>query len=177
MNPDIIKSAGKKLKLLDIVIHDSRFSRNSAFDPLSYPVKFIQQASVGGKSELVVYENGSKKADRIFRNFITFAIKATTEKNEDEGTKEEELFIIEATFRLDYSILVDLDEKEAIEFSRFNTTHNAWPFWRQFVFQTVNDAHLPKLDVPLMLGIEITEPTSKKMASKKTRKKTKKKNN
>jgi preprotein translocase subunit SecB len=185
MNPDVIKSASKKLKLRDIVLHDFSLNRNNDIDPISYPTKFIQQSNIGGRSDLVIYESeGFKdKKDKIFRNFVTFSIKAIDENLSGESSKNDSqeivIFELEATYRLDYLVVEELNESEINEFAQFNCTHNAWPFWRQFVFQTVNEGHLPRLDIPLMQGFKMRTDTlkgvtskKKKIAKKKTKKKT-----
>lgn len=62
-----------------------------------------------------------------------------------------------------------LTKKEVEEFASFNSVHNAWPFWRQHVFQTINNAHLPSLDIPLMKG-QILEKVKKKTRKKRSTK-------
>jgi len=43
----------------------------------------------------------------------------------------------------------EVDQKALEELARYNAIHNAWPFWRQFVFSAANQAGLPCPEVPL----------------------------
>ncbi|MCO6413347.1 MAG: hypothetical protein J5I92_11420 [Thiogranum sp.] len=87
-------------------------------------------------------------------------IRAVKEGDDDEDDEVEIYFTLEATYRVDYNQKKPLSAEEADEFSKFNSVHNVWPFWRQHVFETLRSADLPKLQVPLMRGM--VEKKSKK---------------
>jgi preprotein translocase subunit SecB len=46
----------------------------------------------------------------------------------------------------------ELDEKALATFANLNGVHNVWPFWRQHVYDIVQRARLPQLDIPLFAG-------------------------
>lgn len=144
MNTDIITQAISKLKLLDIVLHESKLARAPDEDPLLYPSNLAQQNKLSVRTQTITYSDEDAESYNLLRSFVNLGARMVT-KDDDK----KELFKIEATFRVDYLILKDLTEEEIEEFSIHNSVHNVWPFWRQYVFQTVQTAHLPQLNIPL----------------------------
>ncbi|TAN04141.1 MAG: hypothetical protein EPN40_00265 [Rhodanobacteraceae bacterium] len=61
-------------------------------------------------------------------------------------------FVIEATFLVEYEMVAPLGEDALKTFADFNAIHNVWPFWRQHVYDVVQRARLPHVDVPLFAG-------------------------
>ena len=153
MNEDIIASATNKLELLNIVLHETSLERSGDIDPLAYPPDITQQGMLSVKAEEVSYES-KDEAINIFRTYVNFGLRAVHEKDSDDKDDNVEIyFTLEATYRIDYNQIEPLSDEEADEFSKFNSVHNAWPFWRQHVFETVRSADLPRLQVPLMRGM------------------------
>ena len=168
MDKKIITSASNKLKLLDIVLHESSLNRDKDIDPLLYPQNLTQESMLGIVTNALSYKDDEKNGEeeKIFRVYASFGIRVV-DPNNDKKSKKKVYFRIEATYRLDYQILKELTKNEVMEFARFNSVHNAWPFWRQHVYQFVNIAHLPYLDVPLMKG-QVLSKTKKKTKKNKS---------
>ncbi|MEO8460730.1 MAG: hypothetical protein ABI451_09395, partial [Dokdonella sp.] len=61
-------------------------------------------------------------------------------------------FLIEAAFLVEYDVTGALEEDAIAAFANFNAVHNVWPFWRQHVFDIVQRARLPQLEIPLFSG-------------------------
>lgn len=58
---------------------------------------------------------------------------------------------VTARFLLIYQCKQDLSERQ-LEALSDNFVHNAWPFWRQHVFDLVQRSRLPRIEVPLFGG-------------------------
>ncbi len=100
-----------------------------------------------------------EKAD-ILRVIVRFALRVVANGNEDvaaeDVTHDEILHEIEAAFAVSYLMVEQPDEKTLHEFVSFNCVHNAWPFWRQHVFDVLKRASLPLIEVPLFGGRKAT---------------------
>ena len=59
---------------------------------------------------------------------------------------------VAARFLLSYQCKQGLS-KEQLEALSDNFVHNAWPFWRQHVFDLVQRSRLPRIEVPLFGGL------------------------
>lgn len=156
MDKNLIKSATDKLGILDVVLHESALARNNQFDPIALiGMNIGQQSRMGFRAEKVVY-NEEDNPKKLFRVYVDFGVRAVNMDKEGKApdnieNEEDVLFTIEATYRVDYSFEDDLSEKEAEEFSNYNSVHNAWPFWRMYVFNTLKLAGLPQLNIPLQM--------------------------
>jgi len=155
MDKKLIKKATEKLELLNILVDDLKFFRNKNIEIFEYPSTIQQQSLLSINSEVIDFKAESGDFS-ILRVYVTAGVRAidASEKAEDE---EKVLFTIEATHSVDYSLASKLTDEEISEFSNFNSVHNVWPFWRQHVFQVVNSAGLPKINIPLMRGIDVKE--------------------
>jgi hypothetical protein len=163
MDKKLIKSATKKLELLNIVLHEAHLTRNPSHeDASSYPSGLKQQEKLGIQSDEIVYETDKKKFN-LLRVYVSLGNRAVS--SEKQGASPTVFYSIEATFRVDYLVKGELSKGEVREFSEFNSVHNVWPFWRQHVFTTVKIAELPHVDVPLMRGILSSrkKPSAKKI--------------
>lgn len=153
MDKKIIQSTADKIKLKNIVLNNSKLLRNDNIDPLMYPKKMQQQNMYSVYAEEITYESDDGSLD-IFRVYVNFGARAV-ELNDDMDSEIDDpkiLYNIEASYRLDYELLQSLSKEEANEFSKFNSVHNAWPFWREHVYTTLRSADLPMLNIPLMKG-------------------------
>lgn len=63
--------------------------------------------------------------------------------------------VIEADYVVDYRITAELPEEAMKAFAEFNAVHNVWPFWRQHVFDIVDKARLPRIEIPFFAGRKI----------------------
>jgi preprotein translocase subunit SecB len=92
-----------------------------------------------------------------------------------ESKTQKPVIFIDATFLLAYKIenFEGLTQKGFEQFANLNGIYNAWPYWREFVQNTVTRMGLPSLTIPVY---RIVQPKTKKSIERKTaRKKTTKK--
>lgn len=150
MNPDTrakIEKAISALDLVDVVLFDGHFSRYSDF-PETVGASYRQlwkrgvfcrrdDDAASGKEFLVKAELGVRLCD----------------PNTPESDDPECYASIEAAFVAMYTLKEDIDFECLKAFAEINGIHNIWPFWRQFVFDTVQKAKLPHISVPLMAGV------------------------
>ena len=87
------------------------------------------------------------------------------------GSKAQKpVILIDASFVLSYKIesFEGLTQKAFEQFANVNGIYNAWPYWREFVQNTVVRMGLPPLSIPVF---RIVEPAKDKAVKKKVRKK------
>jgi len=92
-----------------------------------------------------------------------------------ESKTQKPVILIDASFLLAYKIenFEGLTQKGFEQFANLNGIYNAWPYWREFVQNTVTRMGLPSLTIPVF---RIVQSTAKKIVKKKVvRKKTKSK--
>jgi preprotein translocase subunit SecB len=87
-----------------------------------------------------------------------------------ENKDSQPVIIIDASFLLSYKIenFEGLTQKGFERFANLNGIYNAWPYWREFVQNTIIRMGLPSLSIPVF---RIVEPLDKKTMSTKTAKK------
>lgn len=89
-----------------------------------------------------------------------------------ESKTRKPVILIDASFLLAYKIenFEGLTQKGFEQFANLNGIYNAWPYWREFVQNTVTRMGLLSLSIPVF---RIVQPKTKKSVGKKTvRKKT-----
>lgn len=150
-NQDLILAATKSLKLRDIQLFSSRFERPGA-DIEPETVKAEQQHKKTVSAAVGEAEIGSGKV-RLFQATVSFGTRVVTSSGDEK--KELVLFLIEADFLVEYEISGDVPEDALKAFAQFNCIHNAWPFWRQHVYDVAQRGRLPHLDIPLLPGMKI----------------------
>jgi len=77
---------------------------------------------------------------------------------ENDDAPEVALYTLEATYAVDYIVISAPEREDLNRFIEFNCPHNAWPFWRQHVYDTLKRASLPVPAIPLFSS----KPTGKK---------------
>lgn len=124
----------------------------------------IQQSSLGVKAEVGEGEVEGRSI-RFLQVTVSLGIRlvAPTERVPDRPV----LFYIEAKFAANYEILEEVDAELVTAFSKFNSVHNVWPFWRQHVYDIAQRGYLPSLDVPLFSGKDLSLPRAQKAAAQK----------
>ena len=87
-----------------------------------------------------------------------------------ESKAQKPVILIDASFLLAYKIenFEGLTQKAFEQFANLNGIYNAWPYWREFVQNTVVRMGLPSLSIPVF---RIVEPRKEKTGKKKVRKK------
>ena len=144
MDKKLIAQASEKLNLLDIVLYESSFKQ---FADSHDQVQLGQQNKLAVRAEIGEAVNSENSSLNFLRVFVDLGIRVNDLSKQNVEPKL--LYQIEATFRIDYELKSNVDETVLTEFAHFNAVHNVWPFWRQFVFTTTNQAHLPCPEIPL----------------------------
>ena len=140
-----VNRAAKKLELRDIVLHTVSLLRGESPDPSLYPSYIKQQLEVKAACYQLLFIDDNQEEIPILRAYVRLEILGFDEDgDEDDGP----LFTISAEYRVDYLINKELTSKEMDAFTSYNVVHNVWPFWRQRVQQTVDEAKLPRVTVP-----------------------------
>jgi hypothetical protein len=86
-----------------------------------------------------------------------------------ENRTQEPVIVIDATFALTYKIdnFEGLTQKGFEQFANLNGIYNAWPYWREFVQNTIIRMGLPSLSIPVFRIVRPPkEKTLKKIKSK-----------
>lgn len=144
MDKELITQASGNLKLLDIVLYESSFKQ---FANSHDQVQLGQQNKLAVRAEIGEAVNNQNNAVNFFRVFVDLGIRVNDLSNPDADSQL--LYQIEATFKIDYELINNVNEEALTQFAHFNAVSNIWPFWRQFVFSTINQAHLPCPEIPL----------------------------
>lgn len=144
MDKGLIVQAAQSLKLHNIVLFESQFKRFAELE---------LQETLGQLNKLSIrFEIRETITDdhpiRLFMVYVDFGVRIVKHPLE-EGREPEPVFQIEAVFQVDFELTGEVEHKALEEFARYNAVHNAWPFWRQFVFSTANQAGLPCPEIPL----------------------------
>ena len=131
----------------------------------------IPEATLGKKSYNISYST-EVQVDRK-NGYIIVTAKFHFEAFTESKTQKP-VILIDASFLLAYKIenFEGLTQKGFDQFANLNGIYNAWPYWREFVQNTVTRMGLPSLTIPVF---RIVQSTAKKNAKKKVRKKTKSK--
>ena len=91
-----------------------------------------------------------------------------------EKKSSEPVLTINALYALAYQLdsFDGLTQEGFEQFANLNGVYNAWPYWREFVQNTVGRMGLPPLTIPVFRIFEpSTKPTDTKRKSKKRKKK------
>jgi hypothetical protein len=92
-----------------------------------------------------------------------------------ENETKEPVIVIDASFVLSYKInnFQGLTQKGFEQFANLNGTYNAWPYWREFVQNTIVRMGLPSLSIPVFRIVE--PPRSKNIRKGDSKRKTEEK--
>lgn len=144
MDKPLIAQAAQRLKLRGIVLFESNLKR---FGEVEAASELGQQNKLAVRGEKAEAREDERKF-QLFQVYVELGSRLVISslQPEQEATP---LFQIEAVFRVDYELTGEVEPDALQEFARFNAVHNVWPFWRQFVFSTANQAGVPCPDVPL----------------------------
>ena len=93
-----------------------------------------------------------------------------------ESKTQKPVILIDASFLLAYKIedFEGLTQKGFEQFANLNGIYNAWPYWREFVQNTVTRMGLPSLSIPVFRIVKTPkeETIKQKLAKKKVTSKT-----
>ena len=140
----LIALAANNLKLRNILLFESNFKRFAELS-LQDPLGLLNKLSISFEIGEAAVED---QLIRVFRVYVDLGVRIVKQPSQ-EGQEPDPVFQIEATFQVDYELTGDVEENALKEFAEYNAVHNAWPFWRQFVFSTAKQADLPCPDIPL----------------------------
>lgn len=144
MDKELVAQAAQNLRLINILLYESNLKR---FGELAASQNLGQLTKQRVKVE-PCETSGQDKTIKLFRVFVELGVRIIDLEN-DFQEDQNAVFQIEATFQVDYELSGDVEQKALEEFAHFNTVHNTWPFWRQYVFNTANQAGLPCPEIPL----------------------------
>jgi hypothetical protein len=143
MDKALIAEAADALRLRTIVVYESSLKRFA---------EIPEQSELGQQNKLSV--RGEKATGieaghdvSLLRVHVDLGVRVVTPAQ--PGGEPTPIFQIEADFLVDYELTADVSDAALQEFARYNAVHNAWPFWRQFVYNTASQAGLPCPVIPL----------------------------
>ncbi len=141
----------------DIALWETSLKRYLEYQPGLHADHITVQSRRGVGAEFLEAEDQDGK-ENYLRALVTLAIRGVfTPPDSDTSHQELDddesvLFELEATFAVVYQMIKQPPEERLDQFVRFNCVHNAWPFWRQHVYDTLKRASLPVPNVPLFSG-------------------------
>lgn len=138
----LCQEAAQALELQDITLFESRFERGD----LSKSEGTLQN------KKAVRYTKATREIEGEEQPFLQVLVSLGTRVVEAGAEEDDEanlLFMIEADYLVEYRIKDEISDDAAKAFAHFNGVHNVWPFWRQHVFNVVEQGRLPHIEVPL----------------------------
>jgi len=130
--------------------------------------------AVSGKKTYEINHSTEVQVDRK-SGYIVVIAKFHFEAFVDSNSTQP-VIIIDASFLLSYKIeyFEGLAQEGFQQFANLNGIYNAWPYWREFVQNTIARMGLPSLAIPVFRIVETTDKKTvrRKTAKKKTGKKT-----
>ena len=161
-NPSLLREATESLKLRDIFLFECHMKRPSPFP--EDPQAEVEQLGRNGV-RLVrdqICEGDGADATEIVQFYVLLGLRLAAQAEEQSPGKEPKdgaeppIFLeIEAEYLVEYQITnTEVSEDALKAFAQFNAVHNAWPFWRQHIFDLRQRGGLPKIEVPLFSGTQ-----------------------
>jgi len=126
----------------------------------------IPEATLGKKT-FAIDHSTEVQVDRKSGYIIVIAkfhFKAFAESKVAKSKVQKPVVVIEASFLLAYKIenFEGLTQEGFEQFANLNGIYNAWPYWREFVQNTIVRMGLPSLSIPVF---RIVEPAEEKVSS------------
>lgn len=153
-NMDVGLMVSNRVQLKDVRLVSSNCNQtpDAALGKKTYDINYSTDVQVNRKSGYVIVI-----AKFHFEAFI-------------ENETPQSVILIETSFILSYTIenFKGLTQKGFEQFANLNGIYNAWPYWREFVQNTIVRMGLPSLTIPVF---RIVETTNKKAMKRKTAKK------
>lgn len=146
-----ILAAGKQLKIKDVVLASCRFERPVQEIP-AVGTQVRQEHKRGVEYQISDVEVDGEQEKQL-QVLVELGIRIVADS--PDGIIEAPIYIqIEAEFVVVYQMTSDIHEEAISAFANYNAVHNVWPFWRQHVFDVVQRARLPQVEVPLFCGVK-----------------------
>lgn len=151
-NPrELILEVTKNLNLRDIWLYSSHFDRPGEGSNESYSEVLQEHKRFVQYTDYEIDEQGQMA--RLLDISVGLGVRArAASRDSDEPLV---LHVIEANYVVRYQVIGDVTDDGIKAFAEFNAIHNVWPFWRHHVFETLEKARLPHLDIPLFAGIDL----------------------
>jgi preprotein translocase subunit SecB len=141
-------AAADALRLRDIQLFDALFDRPTPiFSAEAPPARQEHMRAVQFVTGDVNLEDG--ESHTVVQFFVHLGTRVVGDTADAEHTV---YFRIEAKFLVEYEIVDSLEQDALRAFADYSAVHNAWPFWRQHVYDIVQRSRLPHLDIPLVPG-------------------------
>jgi hypothetical protein len=133
---------------------------------ISSKCSLTPEATVGKKTYNINY---STKFQKDEKNGYLIVIPEFHFEAFGESKTKEPVIAIDASFVLTYRInnFQGLTQKGFEQFANLNGIYNAWPYWREFVQNTIARMGLSHLSIPVF---RIVEPPKEKVPKKKVTK-------
>lgn len=158
MDIQLLRKAQNGLKLLDIQQIHVKAYVGKEYEPRLAPDsgEMAYQNKQGLAQPEIINVGSGDEEFHIFRATVDFGIRFVPKpENDGEIPKDTDVYgEIEAVYRIDYKIEGgDLLENEAAlgEFARYNASHHAWPFWREFADSQMSKMRLPNIMMPMQV--------------------------
>lgn len=139
------------LQINDLYRWSSRFERHGEYQPWRHAGKTRAQHRHQVENDWLEAKTEDGESLKVLRALVTLALRIVAE-DLDASESPEILHELSATFAVEYIILRDPAEEQLGGFCEFNCVHNVWPFWRQYVYETLKSASLPVITVPFFPG-------------------------
>lgn len=157
------------LQINDLYRWDSRLERSVEYQPEAHQGKTRIQARESVETELLDAETDAGKPLKVLRAKVNLGIRVVYLEQVD--AEPVALHAVEATFAVEYLMVREPSEEQLAGFCQWNCIHNVWPFWRQYVYDTLKSASLPVVSVPFFHhGGRSKKPKTVKLAKKKPEK-------
>ena len=151
---ELLQQAISTLKLLDIRLSGSQFKQFSDWQIENVAKEKVTQQTMQG----VAFKTGIEKIDedeqKLAQILVSLGVRLVGEPESDEDEPPVFLFI-EANFTVEYIIQQELTNEALKIFAENNAVHNVWPFWRQHVYDIVQRAGLPHIDIPFYTTVRL----------------------
>ncbi|MBH1617863.1 protein-export chaperone SecB [Stenotrophomonas maltophilia] len=139
--------------LMDVQLWEAHLKRGIEYSPGEHDGQLGQQTRKGVTPQrLEITDDEGTNLD-LLRVIVRLGLRglhaASGGEGETETVEERLLFELEASFAVIYLVKSYPADDDFMKFVRLNCVHNAWPFWRQHVFDTLKRASLPVLPIPL----------------------------
>ena len=150
MSNALLKSAIKKLSIVDVFLIDCHTQRKEnylpphIFDDTSeineqYKVQFINHT----KDSTTLKSNNTNSIDGVLYKYnVGFRF---VNKVNDEDIKIE----FKATFGAIYNVSEDISDDELQSFGVLNVGYNVWPYWRELASSMTSRLKIPDFVIPL----------------------------
>lgn len=154
--------------LQDIALWSTSLRRDVDYQPALHDGKTIIQSMKSTKPEIISADTADQlggESHDLLRAFVKLGVRSVFRDGDDAA--DAVLYTLEATYAVDYLILKVPESEDFTRFVDMNCLHNAWPFWRQHVYDTLKRASLPVPVVPLFSGKGSKKRTKTSRAAKK----------